>query len=83
VDEQHPDTVALVSGPLVLMALRENGQDLAREEAMERAVLLSAEQTSAGAHEWVAGTGPGKARLKPFLDIQDEAYTTYLKVAPD
>jgi DUF1680 family protein len=80
VDEQHPDTVALVSGPLVLMALRENGQDPARAETMERAVLLSAKQKSAGAHEWVARAGAGRVRFRPFLDIQDENYTTYLKV---
>lgn len=82
VDEQNQDTVALVTGPLVLMALRENGQNLAREQTMERAVLLSAKQNTAAAHEWVAGTGTGTVGLKPFLDIQDEAYTTYLKVAP-
>jgi DUF1680 family protein len=82
VDEQHPDTVALLSGPLVLMALRENGQDPVQDEEIDRAVLLSAQQNSAGAHEWVAGAGAGTVRLKPFLDIQDEAYTTYLKVVP-
>ena len=82
VDEQNQDTVALMTGPLVLMALRENGQTLAGEQAMDRAVLLSAKQHSAAAHEWVAGNGTGRVRLKPFLDIRDEAYTTYLKVMP-
>ena len=45
VDAQHPATVALATGPLVLMALRSHAQEPAPESPQEpftRAVLLSA-----------------------------------------
>ena len=45
-----------------------------------RAGLLTARQTSAHSHAWTAGSGAGMLQLKPFPDIQDEAYTTYLEV---
>ena len=40
-------------------------------------------QASTRSHQWTAGTGAGMLRLKPFLDIQDEGYTTYLKGIAD
>ncbi len=72
VDSQHPRTVALLSGPLVLMALLDNSPT-----PLSRRNLLSAKQTSAKAHLW---TIPGTVglRFKPFMDIQDERYRTYL-----
>jgi uncharacterized protein len=99
VDAQHPDTVALVSGPLVLMALRNSAQQGGPKQPKEqpneqpkeqpeehsaqqstRAVLLTARQTSAHSHVWTAGSGASMLHLKPFPDIQDETYTTYLEV---
>jgi DUF1680 family protein len=61
VDAQHPDTVAVMQGPLVLMA---TGNLPSR---IERADLLR--------------DHPESLRLKPFMDIQDEPYTTYLRIA--
>lgn len=58
VDAQHPDTVALVEGPLVLMAI---------SEALTREELL-------------AGKGKTSLQFKPFMEIGDERYTTYLRV---
>ncbi len=75
VDAQHPDTLALLSGPLVLMALT-NGE---RPAPQKRTELLTARQISTGAHDWVNTSDP-PLRLKPFLDIQDQPYTTYLQV---
>jgi uncharacterized protein len=77
VDGQHPDVAALSTGPLVLMALR-NGNSTV--EPVTRAQLLSVQQIGPHTHEWIAGSGEGALRMKPFLDIQDEGYTTYLKV---
>jgi uncharacterized protein len=77
VDAQHPDMMALVNGPLVLMALR-NGD--AKLGPVSRATLLGVQQTGPRAHEWIAGSGESALRMKPFLDIQDEGYTAYLKV---
>jgi DUF1680 family protein len=89
VDAQHPDTVALVAGPLVLMSLRNTAQELDQEppkehpqEKLTRAMLLSAEQTSSRSHQWTADSGAGMLSLKPFLDIQDETYSAYQRVSP-
>ncbi len=96
VDPQHPDTVALVTGPLVLMALRDSAPDLApqpasaatpvpapaTQPALTRAALLAAQQASPLSHQWAAASPAGPVTLKPFLDIDDEPYTTYLKVDP-
>jgi DUF1680 family protein len=71
VDAQHPDTVALLAGPLVLMALTDGAA--ARPT---RAELLAAGPESAGSHTWLAGD----LKLRPFLDIQDEGYSTYVRV---
>ncbi len=47
VDAQHPDTVALVNGPLVLMAVRGSAFEQAQSQ-LSRGTLLSSRQTSAG-----------------------------------
>ncbi len=77
VDAQHPDVMALSNGPLVLMAMRNGDAKLA---PVAHATLLSALQTAPRSHEWIAGSGPTALRMKPFLDIGNEGYTTYLKV---
>jgi DUF1680 family protein len=71
VDEQHPSTVALVSGPLVLMALTDGAAP-----PSPRAALLAAEPESPGSRIWTAGA----LKLKSFPDIKDEQYSTYLRV---
>lgn len=75
VDAQHPDVMALTIGPLVLMALRNPGQNATPETATVN-ILLTAKQTAPGAHEWAAGP----LRLKPFVDIGNESYSPYLKI---
>ncbi len=84
VDKQHPDVVALLNGPLVLMALLSDGLDSgfdAEQQHVTRAMLLSAAQSTARGHEWTIGSGAETLRMRPFMDLGDEAYTTYLKVA--
>ena len=70
VDAQHPDTVALVSGPLALMALGGASLRLAKAE------LLAAEPEFPGSRTWRAGD----LKLRSFPDINDEPYSTYLRV---
>jgi uncharacterized protein len=77
VDAQHPDVVAVATGPLVLMALRKGDS---QSGPVTRTTLLSAQQMGPHTHAWVAGSGETALLLKPFLDIQDEPYTTYVKV---
>ena len=77
VDEQHRDTVALMRGPVVLMAIKpQQGSAL---PAMTRAQLLGARRMSE--HAWQAETAGGAVRLVPFISLGDLPYTTYLKVS--
>ncbi len=72
VDAQHPDTVALVSGPLALMALTDGPA-----APSTRAALLAAQPESLGSRTWTAGD----LKLRSFPDINDERYSAYLRVA--
>jgi DUF1680 family protein len=68
VSERHPNTAALMYGPLVLFALGENTN-------AARAQLLQVKRTPGA--DWQAGS----LRFKPFFAIEDEPYTTYLNVS--
>lgn len=69
-DAQHPDLVALMTGPLVLFPLETGDQPTTRAD------LLSA--TPHGPDTWRTAAG---LRLKPFMAIGDEAYRLYSRVA--
>ena len=74
IDRQHPQTVALVRGPLVLFAVTEDTPVVTRAQLLA-AVRLP--QQSA----WQVDTASGPLRFLPFTAIQDQRYTTYLTVA--
>lgn len=76
VDAEHPDTVALLAGPLVLMRLH----DSASPSPLSRRELLSAQPIRDIASSWHAGTGEAAVRLRPFSHIGGEGYSTYLQV---
>ena len=71
-DKQHPKTVALVRGPLVLFPLGEGLREVHAEEA------LGARQ--AGPREWIANTKAGPVRLVPFTDVGESTYSTYMQL---
>ena len=72
VDPQHPQTVALLFGPLVLFAITDSQPTLSRSD------LLAAKRL--GRRIWEARTNDGPFKLLPFTDISDEQYSTYLRV---
>jgi uncharacterized protein len=72
VDPQHPQTAALVFGPLVLFAITDT------QPSLTRADLLAARRT--GQRTWQAGTSTTPLKLLPFTEIQEEQYSTYLNV---
>jgi hypothetical protein len=72
VDVQHPDTVAVLNGPLVLLAVAES------QPAVSRTQLLAAKKN--GAQSWQVETGGGMVKMLPFTAIGDEKYMTYLRV---
>ena len=78
VDGEHPDTVALIAGPLVLMKVDPGSSNA----AISREALLAAQPTPRRAHECQAATTAGPVKLKPFPDIGAETYATYQTVSP-
>jgi DUF1680 family protein len=78
IDAAHPETVALLAGPLVLMRIFD-GDDSATLP-VTRASLLAAQRNRNGQHEWDALTDAGPLKLKPFLDIDAESYSAYQQV---
>jgi len=74
VDEQNPNVVALVHGPVPLFAVGE------LPAKMTRAQLLAATAFGQSSEDWVAGTGANKVTLRPFAAIGDETYRLYQKV---
>jgi len=75
IDPQHPNTVALLNGPLTLFAIG----NLAAK--MTRARLLAACQSARGSSDWVVKTKSGQITLKTFPAIRDEKYRLYHEVS--
>jgi uncharacterized protein len=65
IDSRHPNTVALMRGPIVLFALAEN-------PSAKREQLLAVQRTDQDT--WTCGT----IRMKPFTAIGGERYSTYV-----
>jgi uncharacterized protein len=79
IDAAHPQTVALLAGPLVLMHLLEG--DSSAASPVTRTSLLAAQRGRGGRHEWQALIDGGFRKLKPFLDIDaTESYSAYQEV---
>jgi len=73
VDARNPDTVALLRGPLVLFPIAPASRKITRRQ------LLNA--TNAGAGKWQVETASTPMTMLPFTAIEDEQYSTYLKVS--
>ena len=66
----HPETAALMYGPLVLFALTSAAPSVTRAQA-----LAAKRNTST---EWSIATDGSPLRLVPFTCIGDATYATYL-----
>ena len=76
IDPRHPNTAALVRGPLVLMAVKPDMD--APVPHLSRSALLNAKR--AGAAEWLADAPQGPIVLAPFTALGERPYTTYLNL---
>lgn len=74
IDAQHPDTVALLRGPLVLFAMTEKAPRVSRKQ-------LLASLRVPGQDVWKVETASGGLRLLPFTAIGEGRYRTYLAVS--
>ena len=72
VDPRHPQSVALLFGPLVLFPVTDTQPVLTRED------LLATNRVDQ--RSWEVKTAGAPIKMLPFTDIEDEQYTTYLRV---
>lgn len=75
IDARHTDTVALLRGPLVLMAVKPQQQ--AQAPRVTRLQLLAAKRMSE--REWQVKAAGGPVTMLPFTEVGERAYTTYVK----
>jgi DUF1680 family protein len=78
VDAEHPDTVALLAGPLVLMQSPEIAVDL--ETVVTRDTLTSAQRVPGTAFDWQAQASRNALTFRPFMEIGAERYRMYQNV---
>jgi DUF1680 family protein len=72
IDAQHPQTVALLCGPLVLFAITDAPPTVTARQ------LLAAKKT--GQQSWQVETASGPLSMLPFTAVEDQPYSTYLIV---
>ena len=75
IDSQHPNTVAVMRGPLVLFALKP--LQTSPMPSFGRNALLNLRRISQ--REWQVRGGDSSYRLVPFTEVGSEPYTTYLQ----
>jgi DUF1680 family protein len=75
VDANHPNLVALMRGPLVLFAVADS------QPSFDRAELLRAKPTGNVGGDSIANSADGRPiSMRPFASINDESYSTYVKL---
>jgi uncharacterized protein len=75
VDSRHRDTVALLRGPLVLMAVKKEQESPVPKVLREQ--LLAPQRVSE--RQWQVSSAEGPVKMLPFTSVGDLPYTTYLK----
>ncbi len=76
IDEQNPNTVALMRGPVALFAVGEYPINVTRAE------LLAASAVSQSSEDWQISASNKKFTLRPFAAISDEPYRLYQDLEP-
>ncbi len=70
IDDHHPDTVALLSGPVALFAIEPVPETITRKQ------LLAAQRIGSSS-AWEVATDAGKVRMLPYPAITNESYRLY------
>jgi hypothetical protein len=76
IDARHTDTAALLRGPLVLMAAKQEEQSPIPKVTRDQ--LLKAKRISE--RQWQVNAANGPVTMLPFTSMGDLPYTTYVKV---
>jgi uncharacterized protein len=74
VDAQHPDTVALLRGPLTLFAINSPAS------RFTRAQLLAARQVGQATPQWRVESAIAPVSFLPFAEVRDQQYRLYHQV---
>jgi|KBSSwiStaDraftv2_1062776.scaffolds.fasta_scaffold27858_3 uncharacterized protein len=75
VDANHPNLVALVQGPLALMAIAES------QPTFDPQALLRAKPANNNRGDWTAtSVSGGDVTMRPFMTIDKENYSTYVQI---
>jgi DUF1680 family protein len=74
IDDQNPNNVALVQGPLALFGV---GDIPSR---ITKAQMLAASRVSQSSDDWTVRAESGVLTLRPFAKIMDEEYRLYMRV---
>jgi len=74
IESRHPNTVAVMRGPLVLFALKP--LQSSPMPSFRKTSLLDLQRISQ--REWQVRGGNATYRLVPFTEVGSEPYTTYL-----
>jgi DUF1680 family protein len=73
IDPRHPETVALLRGPLVLFATSEATPGITQQQLLAARALPTQKA-------WQTQSSASPITLLPFTELNDQRYTTYLKV---
>jgi DUF1680 family protein len=73
IDPRHANTVALMSGPLVLFAIADSNPSVTRSQ------LLAAKKRDG--KSWQVESAAGAFQMLPFMEIREQQYATYLRVS--
>jgi len=74
IDNENPNNVVLLHGPIALFAVDNLSANLTRKE------LLSATAVSSSSSDWAVKTAGGLLTLRPFSSIMSEGYRLYNRV---
>jgi hypothetical protein len=78
VDDRHRDTVAVLYGPVMLVAV-----DPPERLAASAAALTGMQAVPGKPLEFECRTSAGNVRMRPFYQVQREPYTTYFQRTAD
>jgi DUF1680 family protein len=73
IDNENPNNVALVHGPVALFVVGEAPKHLTRTQ------MLAAKRVSQSSNDWAVQTDSGILTLRPFSKIMSEGYRLYVR----
>lgn len=73
IDNENPNNVALVQGPLALFAVGELAPRISKSQ------LMAATRVSQASDDWAVRTDSGLLTFRPFAKIMDEGYRLYIR----